>query len=86
MFAKFKKKIFFTLFLLTIYLLAYTLNKYFPANTNRLETLGNSKISSRFQLPGYMSFYAKGKVTIMNIDTKEYFQSDLGQDLYDNFK
>lgn len=43
----------------------------FPAQITMLDTGGG---------------YAKGKVTIMNIDTKEYFQSDLGQDLYDNFK
>lgn len=30
--------------------------------------------------------YPEGKVTIMNIETKEYFQSDLGNTLYDNFK
>jgi serine/threonine protein phosphatase 1 len=29
--------------------------------------------------------YPEGKVTIMNIETKEYFQSDLGSTLYDNF-
>jgi serine/threonine protein phosphatase 1 len=30
--------------------------------------------------------YPEGKITIMNIETKEYFQSDLGSTLYDNFK
>lgn len=30
--------------------------------------------------------YPKGKITIMNIETKEYFQSDLGSTLYNNFK
>lgn len=29
--------------------------------------------------------YPQGKVSIMNIETKEYFQSDLGSTLYDNF-
>ena len=29
--------------------------------------------------------YPEGKVSIMNIETKEYFQSDLGSTLYNNF-